>query len=82
MSKKILILHAVNHINQTIRLSIQIRLIYLLNIPREDHLSSLAGTRDNSLDFMRSQVLRLINNTISLTQAPSAEKAPRGTAIF
>lgn len=70
MSKQILIPHAIYHVDKPVGLAIQIRLVNLLNITRKHHLGSLSGTRYNGFDFVRSKVLRLVNDAISLAQAP------------
>ena len=61
MSKKVLIFHTINHVNQAIGLTVQIRLVYLLNITGKHHFGSFASTGDNSFYFMWSQVLCFIN---------------------
>ena len=71
MSKQILIPHAIYHVDKPVGLAIQIRLVNLLNITRKHHLGSLSGTRYNGFDFVRSKVLRLVNDAISLAQATS-----------
>lgn len=40
VGKKILVAHTVDHINQTIGLAVQIRLVDLLNIARKHHFGS------------------------------------------
>ena len=54
MSKKVLIFHTINHVNQAIGLAVQIRLVYLLDITGEHHFGSFASTGDNSFYFMWS----------------------------
>ena len=75
MSKKVLIFHTINHVNQAIGLAVQIRLVYLLDITGEHHFGSFASTGDNSFYFMWSQVLCFINDTISFTQTTSANES-------
>ena len=75
MSKKVLIFHTINHVNQAIGLTVQIRLVYLLNITGKHHFGSFASTGDNSFYFMWSQVLCFINDAISFTQTTSANES-------
>ena len=58
MGKQVLISHAVYHIDKSVGLAVQIRLINLLDITREYHLRPLSGTCYDGFDFMRSKVLR------------------------
>ena len=67
MGKQVLISHAVYHIDKSVGLAVQIRLINLLDITREYHLRPLSGTCYDGFDFMRSKVLRLVNDAISLS---------------
>ena len=62
MSKKVLIFHTVNHVNQTIGLAVQIRLVNLLDISGKYHFRTFSRTSDNRFYFMWSQVLCFIND--------------------
>ena len=74
MGKQVLISHAVYHINKSVGLAVQIRLVNLLDVTREYHLRPLSGTCYDGFYFMRSKVLRLVNDAISLAQAASTDK--------
>ena len=72
MGKQILVPHAVYHINKPIGLTVQIGLVYLLNITGKHHFCAFTGTGDDGLNLMRSQVLGFINNTVGLAQTAPA----------
>ena len=74
MGKQILVPHTVYHINKPIGLTVQIGLVYLLNITGKHHFCTFAGTGDDGLNLMRSQVLGFINNTVGLAQTAPADK--------
>ena len=52
--KDILVFHTINHIYQAIGLTIQIRLVNLLDISRKYHLRTFACTGDDCLYFFWS----------------------------
>ena len=75
MSKKVLIFHTINHVNQAIGLTVEIRLVYLLDITGKHHFRTLTRTGYDGFDLMRSQVLCFINNAISFTQTTSTDES-------
>lgn len=74
MGKQILVPHAVYHIDKSIGLTVQIGLVYLLNITGKHHFCAFAGTGDDGLNLMWGQVLGFIDNTVGLTQAAPTDK--------
>ena len=75
MGKQVLVPHTVYHIYKSIGLTVQIGLVYLLNITGKHHFRALTGTGDDGLNLMWSQVLGFINNTVGFAQAAPADKA-------
>ena len=72
--KQILVSHAVYHIDKPVGLTVQIGLVYLLNITGKHHFCTFAGTGDDGLNLMWGQVLGFIDNTVGFAQAAPADK--------
>lgn len=77
MSKNRLILHLINHVNQTVRLHIQVWRVDLVDISSEYDLRALASTSDDSLNLVRSKVLCLINDHESIRERTSTDECKR-----
>ena len=75
MGKQILVSHAVYHIDKPVGLTVQIGLVYLLNITGKHHFCTFAGTGDDGLNLMWGQVLGFIDNTVGFAQAAPTDKA-------
>ena len=74
MREEILVPHAVNHIDQSVGLAVQVGLVNLLDIAGEHHLGTFSGTGDDGFDFMRGQVLGFVNDAVGFAQASSADE--------
>ena len=74
MGKQVLVSHAVYHIDKPVGLAVQIRLVNLLDVAREYHLRPFAGTCYNGFYFVRSKVLRFVDDAVGLAQAAPADK--------
>lgn len=59
---KRLSLHLGDQIAQAVGMTVQVRMVDLEDIAGEDDLGALPGPGDNGLDFVRSQVLGLVDN--------------------
>ena len=82
MFKEFLPGHLLSKMRKTIGPLVQIWLVNLENISGEDHLGSLSRTCYNSLDFMRSQVLGLVNDKERLAETASPDIGQRSDKQF
>ena len=62
---------------QAVGVEVQIRLIYLVDVAREDYLGALAGPGDDGLDLVGSQVLGLVHDEEHVAEAASADIGQR-----
>jgi hypothetical protein len=53
-----------NHVSQAVAGRIYIGIINLIGISGQDNLGALTGAGNNCFDFMRRQVLRLIDDHV------------------
>ena len=70
--EKLLSGHLFTEMSKTVGPLVQIRLVNLEDVARKHHLGPFTCPRDDRLDFMRRQVLCLVNDEIRLAQAPSS----------
>ena len=52
-------------------------MVDLIRIARQDDLGALAGTRDDRLDLVRRQVLRLVDDHVDVRQRAAADVRER-----
>ena len=74
MGKQVLVPHTVYHIDKSIGLTVQIGLVYLLNITGKHHFCTFAGTGDDGLNLMWGQVLGFIDYSVGFAQAAPTDK--------
>jgi len=67
--------HFIDHVGQSIRLGIEIGRIDLLKIACKYHFCTLSRTSDDGFHLVRSQILRLVNNTKSFGKASPANES-------
>ena len=64
--------HLLAEMGQAVRPLVQIRLVNLEDITGKHHLRTFSCTCDNGLDFVRSEILSLVDNKEGLAQAAAA----------
>ena len=72
-----LVLQSVNQVGETVARRIQIGVVYLRRVARENNLRILAGTADNRLYLVRSQILRFVNYYLLTGNAPATDVGNR-----
>ena len=77
MLEELLSLHLLAEVREAVGPLIQIRLVYLEDIAREDHLGAFAGPGDDGLDFMRREVLRFVDYEEHFTERTSPDVCER-----
>ena len=75
--EKTLACHLLPEVGETVGPLVQIRLVNLENVSGEYNLGALSSPGDDGLDFVRGQVLGLVNDEECLTEAPSPDVGER-----
>jgi hypothetical protein len=55
-------LEPLHRVGQAVRQLIDVGVVDLVGVAREDHLRALAGPREHGLDLVRREVLRLVDD--------------------
>ena len=70
--KNLMVPDFVDEVGEAVALRIQIGRVDLVNVSGKDNFGILTGARNNSFDFMRRQVLRLIDDKAHILDTPAA----------
>ena len=73
MAREVQAFHALRGIREAVRGRVQVRVVYLVRVAREDDLGILADAADDRLDLVGRQVLGLVNDDELVGDAPAAD---------
>ena len=65
--------HLLPEVRQAVGPLVQVGLVDLEDVAREDHLRAFAGAGDDGLHLVRGEVLRLVHDEIHLAEGAAAD---------
>jgi hypothetical protein len=77
-----LIHHPADQVAQPVGQGVQVGMVDLLNVAREDDFGPVAGPRDDRLDLVRGQVLGLVDDQVCANEWPGTPRFDDHTEIW